>query len=101
MQKPAPETDPMTVAIAAETRPGIHIPSLPDIFRRLVALQRRHREPLPLAEMADAALQAIGLRRCDVRAEIPKPRRRRGAEPLCAEDPANPTGCASGTPAPS
>ncbi|MFC3676144.1 DUF1127 domain-containing protein [Ferrovibrio xuzhouensis] len=77
MQKPAPETDPMTVAIAAETRPGIHVPSLPDIFRWLVVLQRRHRERLQLAEMDDAALQDLGLSRCDVMAEIRKPRWRR------------------------
>lgn len=64
----------MTAAIAAGTRPGMHFPSLPDIFRWLVAMQRRHRERLQLAEMNEAALKDIGLSRCDVIAEIRKPR---------------------------
>lgn len=67
----------MTATIAVETRPfeaGIRLPSLPGILRWLVAVQRRHRERLQLAEMDDAALQDIGLSRGDVMAEIRKPR---------------------------
>lgn len=43
----------------------------------LVALQHRHRERLQLAAMDDDALKDIGLSRCDVMAELAKPRWRR------------------------
>jgi uncharacterized protein YjiS (DUF1127 family) len=80
MQKPGPETQTMTVAIAADYRvaaPATGFGRLLDALRWLIALQRRHRERRQLAAMDDAALKDIGLSRCDVIAELRKPRWRR------------------------
>ena len=55
----------------------LHVGWLQDAVLWLVGLQRRHRERMQLAEMDAAALKDIGLSRCDVMAELCKPRWRR------------------------
>jgi len=63
---------------ADATREWRRLATLPArLLARLVAMQRRHRERMQLAEMDAAALKDIGLSRCDTLAELRKPRWRR------------------------